>query len=173
MEGPLARPHRSVPVRSPCFRRGNRWGSLFAGSVTVGCCLVLLLSSTPLVRAEQSGNPPPPAGTTQTILDYLYNVSPRMYPAAAYMTNVSSPHPISLVQLLSLPSPATSYGMANVSTNTSGASQLWFSQGGYAPLIAESLYTSTCKQSLCPSIPLHGIHPFALPVPPVPTLPTR
>ena len=122
-------------------------------------CIVMLDTGLPTAAASSPGNPPPPPGVPKTNLDYVYNVTPALYPYPSRADNVSSPNPVSLVQLVSVPSLATPYGMINVSTTSTNMSHVWFGSGGYNPAIAQGIANGSCGDAVCSSIPVQWNSP--------------
>ncbi len=138
------------------LRRGSEYRRSITVAISVSCCLLFLLTSIPVGTATASGNPPIPQGVPNPNpnMDYIYNVSPSLFPAPSYANNLSSPDPVSLVELVALPSIVAGYGMINVSTAKSGASSLWFESGGYNAVVAQSLEKSDCSSTSCSGVPV-------------------
>jgi hypothetical protein len=145
-------------------RRGSIFHKPFTVSVSVGCCLLFLLTSIPVGAAASQSHPPIPSGVPNPNpnLDYVYNVSPSQFPIPSHVNNVSSPTPVSLVQIVSLPSTASPYGMINVSTTKSGSSTLWFESGGYDPILAKLLEAHGCNAAGCSGIPINWNAPVPI-----------
>ena len=120
------------------YRRRRMWPTV---TVSLACITVLLLTSLPTAAATSSGNPPPPSGVTPNTLDYVYDVSPSLYPAPASLTSTG---PTDLVSLVSLTGGAASFGMVNASLRSGGGGALWFESGGYDPSIAAAEVKGTC-----------------------------
>lgn len=112
--------------------------------VSIASCLLLLLTSAPSASATSGNPPPPPAGVSPNTLDYVYDVSPSLFP---YPANVSSTTPTSQVKLASLPSVATPFGMINASARSGGGGALWFESGGYDPGTAAVIVKNGCTSS--------------------------
>jgi hypothetical protein len=148
---------RSSNRNDNLFRRVSGHRRSFTATMAIVCCLLFLLSSIPSTRGSSVGNPPPPSGVPNPNpnLDYIYNVSPSLYPSPSYASSVPSSSPLSLVQLVSLPSSATPYGMIDVSAKSTGGSTLWFESGDYNSLIAQDLLPTPCPGQLpsCPGVP--------------------
>ena len=139
------------------FRRGLERHDTLTVVVSIGCCLLMLLTALPPVRGSSSGNPPVPTGVPNPNpnLDYIYNVSAALFPTPSYVSNTSSSNPVSLVQIIALPSTVLPYGMINVSTLRTGSSAIWFESGGYVSLLALAHERSGCQGvSVCTGIPV-------------------
>lgn len=124
--------------------------------LAIASCLILLLTSLPSAAAASGSPPPPPAGVSPNTLDYVYDVSPSLFP---YPANVSSTGPTSQVKLVSLPSAASPFGMINASSRSGGGGTVWFESGGYNPGTAAAIVKHGCAtgsswsgtNSQCPS----------------------
>ena len=129
-----------------CVRRRHRrmWPTV---TVSLACIVVLLLTSLPTAAATSSGNPPPPTGVSPNTLDYVYDISPSVYPAPS---SLASSGPTGLVSLVALTGGAASFGMVNTSLRSAGGSSLWFESGGYDPSIAAAEVKGTCPGGTCP-----------------------
>ena len=144
-------------------RAGFPWRWLTV-ALAIACVVLLLVESSvpdpsrlgPVTLQTDSSSS---SGTTP--LDYPYAVSPSLYPSPSNLTSTS---PTSLVQLVTLPSSTTSYGMLNASGNSS--SRLWFSVGTYSPTFAEAIERDwSCVQS---SLDQTGGTGTCIPTPTVP-----
>jgi hypothetical protein len=115
-------------------------------TISVFCVSILLVTSLPSAAASTPGSPPPPAGTPNSTLDYVYDVSPSLYPSPS---TLASPSATGLIKMVALPSTATSFGMINTSSSESGSGILWYESGGYSAGTAASLQTRNCSTSSC------------------------
>ena len=120
----------------------SRGPAAAAVALTLVCVALMLLQSivtdpTALDEAQSSALQSNAQGSTSPpTLDYPFAVPASLYPTPS---QVNSTGTAKLVQLVSLSSSISSFGLLNASGPASGANQLWYSVGSYTPLAAEAI----------------------------------
>ncbi len=144
---------------------GPRFPLWLTVTISIACVAVLLNTSLVPDPASLAGgnsgfrtasSSPSPPGS----LGYPYAISAGLFPAPSTLVTLGR---TSLVRLVSLDTALSSFGLLNVSGNSSGPDSLWYSIGSYSPLAAEAIV----KALPCVSGSISGGDCLATPTVPV------